>query len=342
MNRKFLTRVSVAVASGMTILYMAGRESSILLSYQEQKFPVETNTTITPAANPKYGDVFSPGTLSMSRLETFHQCYVDPCRYQHHLKAKIKCDISEVYNLSYFMVGRAGSSTCRHIMQNFFNATEKRCFDSDMVESNGFLRFTFFREPVSRFLAGFQQTLKLSFRRKSVPERPYKSFREPFRNTTDMRQFTQLLETDEGNQVATGALQQFILEYDGTEPLDGHMALQISRFACQTTGRTRRMEAVFDTLSIDQEFQNLANLVGAPQPEILHAHERRRSIDATNLTLKERQRLCQFVALDYCCLNYELPEECKDAVQCQWTQRPEFPDELLIEAVSPYPPSDHC
>ena len=294
---------------------------------------------------PKHGDTFVPGTLNMSQLQTYEKCFVDPCRYEHHLSNRVKCVNSDRYKLSYFMVGKAGSSTCRNIMGNHFGASEDRCYDRDGVKSNGFFRFTFVREPSERFIAAFQHTLTLSFKgntRVKIPERHYKSFSEPFANMTVPSDFTKSLATKEGNRVAFQAMQQFLTEYDANYPLDGHMALQIPRFANSKTGRTRPLEAVYDKSSMDEQFQKLAEQVQAPPPQMVHAHERRHYIDTKNLTDQEKIHICKLFALDYCCLNYKLPEVCEGVVQCQWTKRPEFPNELLIESASQYPPVGQC
>lgn len=57
------------------------------------------------------------------------------------------------------------------------------------------------------------------------------------------------------------ALEQFIQDYDAQEPFDGHLRLQIPRLNNPETGRTVRLDALYDTTNMEQSFQELGNRV---------------------------------------------------------------------------------
>jgi hypothetical protein len=63
-------------------------------------------------------------------------------------------------------------------------------------------------------------------------------------------------------------------------------------------------------------------------------------ISASNpkISLEKKQKICQLLAVDYCCLNFPLPTECESVVTCQWVQKNNSNDDLMIETISPYPP----
>jgi Sulfotransferase family len=336
----------------LSIVLLVVRDTRILLTQALGDVTVDTPRilnqipVITVTQAPKHGDVFDPGSLPLTRLETYHKCYLDPCKYRHHFAGVTVCNKSEKYNLTYYMIGKAASSTCRHTMTNSFDGTEARCDVSSVgltKENDNMLHFTFFRDPYSRFVAGFHEALLLSFkpgRKSPIPKNYYQSFKAPFENMR-MKDFVNLFGTRRGRRRLTKTLQNFIMDYDAYLPFDGHLRLQLPRLANLQTGRTLPLDAVFDTETLDEDFQKLAALVNAPPLETTRVHERPKEhkINTDPLTTEARRKICQLVGIEYCCLNYKMPEECNDVVKCRWTSIPEHPGELLIETLSPYPPS---
>ncbi|CAB9528861.1 expressed unknown protein [Seminavis robusta] len=333
----------------MILVLLVVRETSLLFLFQGQvqSMPVtrvSQQEDSDKEESPKHGDVFVPGSLSLSRLETYHKCFVDPCQYRHHYRREITCDVSDKYNLTYYMIGKAASSTCRSIMNETFQADDMGCLpEEETAVNDNMFRFTFVRDPYSRFLSAYRQAFLISFKRgrkTPVPEKYYPSFKEPFENMT-ISDYLHLFERARGQQKMKSAMQNFILAYDAEFPFDGHLRLQVPRLAAIETGRTRRLEGIFDTKDIDEQFAQIASMVNAPPPPRslkVHVRDKEVQIDATDLTRRLRRKICQLSAIDYCCLNYELPEACKGAVQCQWKAAPENPEELLIESLSQYPP----
>jgi hypothetical protein len=108
-------------------------------------------------------------------------------------------------------------------------------------------------------------------------------------------------------------------------------------------GKTYRLDAILDTNNMEMGFEHLAKMVNASyyKPTTLRARSRKdNKLDMNNsLSLETRRKICQLSAIDFCCLNYPLPPECQDAVQCRWiSSKSELSKELMIEAVSPFSP----
>lgn len=287
------------------------------------------------------GDIFVPGSLPISRLEALKKCYVDPTKYQNHFRSRITCVVSEKYNLTYLMVAKAGSSTSRVVMKESFEGEETKCTNQQLAnigtdQDDTISHFTFVREPSSRFLSSYQEAIKHNFyynHTTHVPDRYHKAFLGPI----EQFQYSELFGTDEGRIAFMAAIEDFMQVYNGDMPFDGHLRLQVPRLFHQKSKQTFRLDAVYDIKTMEQNFQELADKVRTEMPpKVVHAYDRGdRRIAITSLSLEARRKICQLTAIDYCCLNYELPPECADLVQCRWIHKPEIATELLIEPVSP-------
>jgi len=345
MELLLLTLVGTAL---MARVSMRGGESSdgspaaaLLRPRIQDKNVVNDNqeNAISQSLPPNDGDVFVPGSLHMTRLETFEKCYADPRKYYNHFNTLrgLRCSISQKYNITYFMIAKAGSSTSRFVMKNSFDGVEKTCEQNDFEESQTF-HFTFFREPTSRFFSSYQEAfIRTKSNVHKVPEK-YKQYILPFENMK-RPDYLKLINSQQGQKVLLHALETFVHLYDAQDPFDGHLRLQIPRLVNPNTGRTFRLDGIYDTTRMEQDFESLANMVNATSVNVIHAYDRgTKRLDTTNLSREARRKICQLSALDYCCLNYELPEECNDVVKCRWISKPNVSDDLLVEPMSPFPP----
>lgn len=336
----------------ISIVLLVARQSMLAKLQHEQVYAISStehaDSTNTQSASsalqaaPKHGDVFEPGSLSLSRLETYQKCYVDPIKYRNHFDNKIRCSISRKFNLEYFMVGKAGSSTCRYVMKNSFDAKEKGCREQDLLlpSSSNMIRFTFFREPFSRFISSYQEALMRSLNdHKRVPRQYFESLIIPPFQQMKKRKYKRLFHNETGRELLMNGLQTFVNAYDAERPFDGHLRLQIPRLTNQNTGRTFPLTAVFDTHNMERDFESLGKMVNVTNVKVIHAYNRGDyRLNTTHLNEEAKRKICQLSAIDYCCLNYKLPPECEGAVTCQWTKK-DISKELLIEPISPYPPS---
>jgi hypothetical protein len=300
---------------------------------------------------PKHGDLFTPGSLQMNKSETLRRCYMDPHRYKNHMRKRSTCSFSNEYMLVYHMVAKAGSSTARTIMKESFNATENACMASN--DNDAYFRFTFVRNPFSRFISSYQEMVKRIILSEGIamsliPEQ-YGSFLAAYPTKSSVGNMTE----DE----RTLAFLQFVHVYDAAIPFDGHLRLQTPRLVKHDgRGRALDLDSVVDTHDMDDHWISMAKCVQAPLPPEagLRANPGRTMIlNVTTIDPATRRKICQLSALDYCCLNYPLPPECmpqhgddesslggseEAIVQCRWVMKPGTSNQLMIEDVSPYPP----
>ena len=311
-------------------------------------------TGTTTRATTRTNNTFEPGSLNMTRLETLQRCYIDPVRYRKHYtlpgmkKGGTRCSFSsKTPKIAYYMIGKAGSTTARLLMRNLFAATENRMCDSDSLRDEEYHQFTLTREPTDRFWSAHSEMMKrwaLRPRKRHKIPTKYRRFLDPLKNTKS--HLVDLYETEEGQKRLLESLRLFIEIYDGEHPFDRHLRQQVPRFYNATTGRTRPLDAIYEVNDAEKVFKQFAQQADPPKQlngSSTHANTWNLHLNTTgHLSVNQLRKLCHLSALDYCCLNYPLPEVCRGAFQCQWTLKPDIAKEdedgLLIEALSPYPP----
>ena len=152
------------------------------------------------------------------------------------------------------------------------------------------------------------------------------------------------------------ALESFVMHHhNGSTIPDSHLQLQstaILKPACPI-----RLDAIHDLNTLNTVFGGFLE----DRNRTLAIHKKKHKIQNLNphklniskISLPAKRKICQLSALDYCCLNYELPLECEGALSCRWIDSKSVslhedhpaptlrtshdPRVLLIEAVSPYP-----
>jgi hypothetical protein len=240
------------------------------------------------------------------------------------------------------MIAKAGSSTCRYIMKHSLGAIEKKC-RLDHHEHHGQhnkFRFSMVREPTSRFYSSYQEAFYRNFKRvDQIPTR-YRSFLEPFSNLTRRTYSYLVQQSSHSTDNLTLALETFVRDYDAHEPFDGHLRLQIPRLTNSKTGRTISLNSLYDSNNMNASFEEIGTKIGIEDDiPVVHAYDRgNKRMNFERVSYATQRKICQLSAIDYCCLNYELPPQCEGAVKCQWVSKPKISNELLIEPKSPYPP----
>jgi hypothetical protein len=312
-----------------------------------------------------HGATFAPGSLNMTLLESFRRCNVDSVsrRYKMHENMCTLMSYSSTYGLAYHLLTKSASSTIRGLMQDNFDGREGRvCSPRDPNSRNNLpkehydnlIHFTFFRDPLPRFVSGYTEFMVRYLRGKAgeVP-RKYQQFLKTldqhFRNTTlninkknglkeiqksDL--YLKLYNTKEGLHVLAQVFDQFVQDYDAQNPFDTHLMLQIPRklvFIGNSTGWHLSMDFAFYT---EHGIQSQIEDILFPQiqkwqsngivelPNITAARNDNTRKEKTEIMLNfvsntTKQKICQLTALDYCCLNYPLPVVCQNVVSCQWT-----------------------
>jgi Sulfotransferase family len=335
------------------------------------------------------GDTFAPGSLNMTLWETFHRCSVDPVsrRYKKHESVCSHMAYSSKYGVVYHLLAKSASSTLRGIMKDDFEGKEGRVcsakhsyFPKNLAKNRyeNSLHFTFFRDPLPRFISGYTEFMARYLRGRSgkIPKR-YSRFlntlnhllkNASFFNHTEGGQqkrqhdiYEKLYETEGGMEIVAQIFEKFVKGYDAYHPFDKHLMLQVPRkmFSIgNSTGLYLPLDLVFYVEGgVQKQMQEtllprllqLSKNGTLEMPNITQDLRGNSRKEKTNSMLDfvshdTKQKICQLTALDYCCLNYPLPEVCRDVVSCRWTDRvmpgslPAREGLLAIEALSPFPP----
>ena len=104
--------------------------------------------------------------------------------------------------------------------------------------------------------------------------------------------------------------------YDGFgDVMDNHMQLQVTYLSDARSGKPYHLDYIGESGPKMQETWNAVGKRVGVTPKILHnrgPYPRRFEVD--KLSAKTVQKVCTFVALDLCCLNFELPPACRAAL----------------------------
>ena len=94
------------------------------------------------------------------------------------------------------------------------------------------------------------------------------------------------------------------------------------------------MDFVGTVNSMNEDWSKIGQLVGhvVDPTKVMQGRSFPRRFNVTAVSKAVQQRVCQLLALDYCCLNFPLPEVCAQenfpedhpGVSCKWVERPEL------------------
>ena len=320
-----------------------------------------TNVTSTPSLDweggttiaPRAGDIFVPGTLDLTRLEAFKRCYINGDLYRPHYTMREYRTVSEQAGIVYVHVEKSGSTESRTAMKDLFHdaklvecpSLRQRNNEEKHARYATFHWFTFSRDPLSRYVTGFQTAMDRwrMYRRGSAP------------GTQKLQRFVDKHNSTKEKDVdgIMAALESFVMDHhNGSTIPNSHLQLQSTamlKAACPL-----RLDAIHDLTTLNTVFGGFSE----DRNRTLAIHQKKHYSDShkrniSKISLPAKRKICQLSALDYCCLNYELPPECEGALSCRWinprkgllhedhpapTLRTSHnPRVLLIEAVSPYP-----
>ena len=140
----------------------------------------------------------------------------------------------------------------------------------------------------------------------------------------------------------TALFENFVAAYDGLAVFDPHMRLQTGMLvANRTTGEMAALDFVGEGgPRTGETWKEVAAKFGVTGLKVLHNRgPYPRRFDVPGLQAKTVRKVCTFVALDLCCLNFALPPPCQQGgadddgipeVRCQWVQEE---DKWMIEPV---------
>ncbi len=198
---------------------------------------------------------FLPGTLPyLNHAQTLQHCYADPIIYNKHFQggrgdgSNVRVSYSEKYQLAYVMLPKCASSTARHVLNNEFQATERRM---SLQQNNGEVEegeakqrklevITFVRDPLSRFYSQYDEAYVRTapWQQQQQQRDGNNSFSHPYPylyeniysyqeyedvfcpiETRNDRKDCVFRESKENGTLAS-RFERFVKEYDGLDPFD--------------------------------------------------------------------------------------------------------------------------
>jgi hypothetical protein len=111
----------------------------------------------------------------------------------------------------------------------------------------------------------------------------------------------------------TGRFERFVRDYDGTDPFDVHLGCQVPHLADGRNGRPLPMTVLYNASEAERGWRDIADALGVEIPEggLKVVRNAPRRFDPSRVANRTKQKICRILALDYCCLNIELPEVCR-------------------------------
>ncbi|KAL7530859.1 hypothetical protein ACHAXR_007350 [Thalassiosira sp. AJA248-18] len=329
-----------------------------------------------PESNSHLRLKYRPGTLHMSSAEALQYCFVNATHYRNHIPDRTQSlvSVSDTYKLIYRNIPKSSSSSARHAMQDYLEGGDVRMKHDDMedkVHNKGYSMISFVREPMSRFFSSYDEAF---FRmgpwmgsgpivddkprvRQAYLDNKYRVEKYPylfkgFETIQDFRRLycpREILATgrfldcnlvpsiDDGN--LAHRFEQFLRDYSGLDPFDIHLNLQISSLVFPT-GEPLPMTTLYNSSEAEKGLQEVASERGVeiPDGDMTHGRKITRRFNVNKVSDATKRKICRILALDYCCLNIELPPLCREdeaggdeTVYCAMEKRDEESMEYALE-----------
>jgi hypothetical protein len=115
----------------------------------------------------------------------------------------------------------------------------------------------------------------------------------------------------------TRRFEQFVQDYDGSKPFDNHLRLQVPFlvYNFRSNGAPLPVSAIYNASEANAGWRTIAGEKGViiPNDGMSHGRKSSRRFNVDLVSDVTKRKICQILALDYCCLNLELPDVCKSA-----------------------------
>jgi len=315
----------------------------------------------------------------MSHADALQHCYVNTTHYANHIakRAQSLMSVSDRHRIIYRNNPKASSSSARHAMIDFLDGGDVRMKHDDMeekVHEGGYSMISFIRAPLSRFYSSYDEAffrmgpwmengpivrdkpmVRKAYMNNKHRVEPYPYLYEGMETIDDFRLMycpervlrgghfldcNEIPSIDDGNLARR--FEQFVQDYSGLDPFDIHLNLQVSNLVFPT-GEPFPITILYNATQAEKGWQEVATQRGVniPDGEMTHGRKITRRINVSRVSRETKRKVCRMLALDYCCLNIELPEECRgdddggeenDAVYCAVEERN---DETMKFALRP-------
>ena len=297
---------------------------------------------------------FRPGSLLLSPAQSFRHCHVNMTTYGAHIlhpgSQSLLAAVSDEYSLIYRNIPKSSSSTGRHVIQDFFRGQDRRIKHDELrhlTNNKGYELISFIREPLNRFYSSYDEAyyrlgpwmgdgeivedkpkMKKWYHKAKHKMDKYPYLYEGMTTITDFRKLycpEYVLERGHGfkkcntvpsidDGTLTKRFEQFVRDYDGLDPFDVHLHLQVSNLVYGPTGEPLPVTALYNASNAEREWQNVAKSRGVtiPDGDITHGRKISRRFNVDLVTNGTKRKICRLLALDYCCLNMKLPKVCEN------------------------------
>jgi hypothetical protein len=289
---------------------------------------------------------FAPGSLKLSHVDTLKYCYTDPSVYGKHIQghrgdgSNVPVSYSDKYKLAYVSLPKSGSSTAKYMLKDHFDAKEVRK-SLQQIDFNaggkmaGVEVITFVRDPLSRFFSQYEEAYVRTAPWVSKQSHPFpylfeniNSYLEyedvfcPPHTRKDPQNRKECIDkpTAENGTLAS-RLERFVRDYDGRDPFDVHLTLQVPMLSSQN-GIPLYMTQIYNTTDADNAWRHIAREFIGPnstlaksgsQEAVIEGRSYPRRLNNKLVSVDIQRRICELALLDYCCLNLPLPEICQGA-----------------------------
>ena len=134
------------------------------------------------------------------------------------------------------------------------------------------------------------------------------------------------------NGTLASRLERFVQDYDGRSPFDIHLALQVPMLSNIKDGKVLYITELHNTTNSERDWNALAkkyihedhvlenakNALGSTKNTkntketggVIQGRSYPRRFNVTLVSEKTQRRICELALLDYCCLNFPLPDVC--------------------------------
>ena len=310
---------------------------------------------------------FRPGDLQMSSVEALQHCHVDASEYKNHVKSgrSTLVSISKAHKLIYRNIPKSASSSARLAMETYFHGQDRNIKFQELrhiVNNRNYTLVSFIREPLSRFYSSYDEAL---YRWGPWMGSQTKAERQPgvaktyHLNKHKLDKYRYYLyegmETEEeyrrsfcpeellhksdakvacygapsiDNGTLTQRFERFVQDYNG-DPFDVHLTLQVPHLLDGKTGHPLPVSTLYNASEAETGWRDLSNEKGVhiPLNGLEVARSRKRTFNMSLVSNATKQKICRLMALDYCCLNLQLPEVCRgeDGVHCALQKHDDVP-----------------
>jgi len=257
---------------------------------------------------------------------------------------------SETHNLAYLLIPKSGSSTGRFMMKHEFDAVERPIEIGPSLENSiAFVREPLSRF-YSQYDEAFVRTapwhsVQNSYYRdpnndgRQMQSHPFPYLHENLESYHDYEDVfcppstrksrrDCIYRASAENGTLASRLERFVMDYDGRSPFDIHLALQVPLLSDVNNGRSIYVTELHNTTNAEGDWNSIArrylgekavlgenakkNKKNADKESggVIKGRSYPRRFDAGLVGRESERRICELALLDYCCLNFPLPEVC--------------------------------